>query len=252
MAARLFSMLGGLCVLASCAFAAPDATMIVDTQFDQLGNTVLATAAAPVYEAELPLKAPTKIVSNPASSISGAPEPEGEWTPPFAKVILTPDHQPPASALIEWDLKDLPTEAGRYLATFDVLVLDGSADSGIFVVGLLDQEARSFVSSAAVTYPFVSIINKEIGSAKRQRLQVGIPYRIEILVDTQKNTWSSTINGEVVREEQPFSGKVSEQAPAGFRLGKLAYATAVPGFFACKPGGSLAIKRVTLKKLPGE
>lgn len=227
--------------------------MVVDTKFDQSEEGTFVTAVAPADEVALPLKAPTKIKAGAYSSILPASGPEGPWSPPFAKVTFSPHAgNPPPFALIEWDLMDLPPERGRYLATFDAVALDVAGDSGAFVVGLLDAEGKSFDSSAAAYYPFVSILNEEIGSAKRKRLEAGVPYRIEILVDTEKNTWSSTVNGEVVREESPFIQKALDQAPAGYRLGKLAYAVSVPGFFACKPGGSLAIKQVTLRKLPAE
>lgn len=243
-----------LCCLVVWSVKAQDGGVIVDTTFDQMDTRVLASANAPVYDVELPLKAPTKIVSSGGASILPGTGEEGPWSPPYAKVTLAPDPDPQTrpQALMEWDLKDLPAEAGRYLATFEAVVFDASGDSGVFVVGLFDAEARSFGPSTAVTYPFVSIMNKEIGSAKRKRLQVDVPYLIEIMVDTQKNTWSSSLNGEVVSEEKPFSQRGQALAPSAFRLGKLAYAVSVPGFFACRPGGSLAIKRVTLRKLPEE
>jgi len=252
MISRSLPLLIAQCFLTVCSLPAQEGTVIVDTNFDQVESGVFATASAPVYEVELPVKAPTKLKFGVASSVLPGHGQEGAWSPPYAKVTLAPDpdRQTPPFALIEWDLKDLPAEAGRYLATFEAMVLDASADSGVFVVGLLDAEGRSFEGSTAVYYPFVSIANKEIGSSKRQRLQVGVPYLIEITVDTQKNTWTATINGEMVREEKPFPQKALDQAPSGFRLGKLAYAVSVPGFFACKPGGSLAIKRVALRKLP--
>jgi len=250
----LFLLFLVLCCLAVCSVTAEDGGVIVDTNFDQVDTRVLASANAPVYDVELPLKAPTKIVSSGGASILPSTGQEGPWSPPYAKVILASDPEPQTRplALMEWDLKDLPTEEGRYLATFEAVVLDASGDSGVFVVGLFDSEARSFGPSTAATYPFVSIMNKEIGSAKRLRLQVGVPYLIEIMVDTQKNTWSSSLNGEVVSEEKPFSQRAQALAPSAFRLGKLAYAVSVPGFFSCKPGGSLAIKRVTLRKVSGE
>jgi hypothetical protein len=248
------SLLMVFCCLALRTLPAWDGETIVDTTFDQADNTVFATATAPVYDVELPLKAPTKLKASAASGILPGTVQEGPWSPPYTKVTLAPDpeRQSPPFALMEWDLKDLPAEAGRYLATFEAMVLDDSGDSGVFVVGLLDAEARSFDGTAATTYPFVSIARKEIGSVKRQRLQVGVPYLIEIMVDTQKNTWSATINGEVVREETPFIQSAIDKAPAGYRLGKLAYAVSVPGFFACKPGGALAIKRVALRKMSAQ
>lgn len=254
MVIRHIALLLVLCCLMVRTLPAQDGEVIVDTNFDQADKSVFATVNAPVYDVELPLKAPTKILFGEGSSILPGSGEEGPWSPPYAKVTFAPDpeRQTPPLALMEWDLKDLPTDAGRYLATFEATVLDDSGDSGVFVVGLLDAEARSFGGSAAACYGFVSIFNKEIGSAKRQRLQAGVPYVIEIMVDTQKNTWSSTINGVTASEEKPFNQKALDQAPSGFRLGKLAYAVSVPGFFGCKPGGSLAIKRVALRKLQGE
>lgn len=254
MAGRPFTLLLLLCCLTVRPLPAQGDGVIVETNFDRKTDGSFATVAAPVYDVELPLKAPTKIVSGEGSTILPGDGQEGPWSPPYAKVTFAPDQdrQIPPVALMEWDLKDLPTEAGRYLATFEATVLDDSGDSGVFVVGLLDAEARTFGGSAAACYGFVSIFNKEIGSAKRQRLQVGVPYLIEIMVDTQKNTWASSIDGVTVSDEKPFPQKAIDQAPAGFRLAKLAYAVSVPGFFGCKPGGSLAIKRVALRKVQGD
>ncbi|MEI6494425.1 MAG: hypothetical protein WCO94_17900 [Verrucomicrobiota bacterium] len=243
-----------LTILASlCTLHAESPLLIVNTRFDQVAEGQLAASPPPVSLSELPLTAPTKISVSPPSTALPGTEAIGEMKPPYAMVrVRERENNPaaPANVFIDWDLSKVPLEPGRYQFQFRVAVADFVNDAGNFLVNLLDADGKP-VQSHLGNLPRVTFSDGKLRSLNPRSAMpysAGETYLIEIIVDTQQMTWSSSENGDQLQVEIPLNPVLIEQLGGQCRIGSLTYVS-TGGMDNSRPGSALGITDVKATKL---
>ncbi|MEI8309313.1 MAG: hypothetical protein WCH98_01015 [Verrucomicrobiota bacterium] len=238
---------------ALCTLHAESPLLVINTRFDQVANGQLAASPPPVSLSELPLTAPTKISVSPPSTAVPGTEAVGAMKPPYAMVrVRGRENNPaaPANVFIQWDLSKLPLEPGRYQFQFRVAVADFVNDAGNFLVPLLDADGKPAQTHLG-NLPRVTFSDGKLRSHNPKSAMpysAGETYLIEIIVDTQQLTWSSTANGDQLQVEIPFNPVLLEQLGGQCRIGSLTYAS-MGGMDNSRPGSALGITDVKLTKL---
>lgn len=228
------------------AFAQEGQT-IIDTQFNLPAGGQYQPAPPPAADSELPLKAPTSFGVTAPSVLEAGSETVGEVKPPYllAKVGERPDNpEAPANLHVLWNLKELPTEPGRYVLKVKLGILDALSDAGNLAINLLNAENQPLDRRGC---PVIAFPNGKIRSVpgKEVPFAPGEIYNLEIQFDTEKFTWSSSVNGETLREEAPMSQELIDAALGSARISGLSFYS-VGGADNSRPGSSVALFDVKL------
>jgi len=225
---------------------------VVATKFDKLDGSELAIAPAPSDMAGLPLTAPTKISAGSTSFVQPGKQAVGDLPPPFALIKIgarETNPEAPSNVAVEWDMKDVGLEPGRYSLTCRVAFAEAAQDGGNLFLTVLDSEGNE-IKSHAGNLAHISFGGGFIqcGRGGKVPFSTGDVYQLEVVVDTKQLTWSASVNGEPIREEGPFSQDVMDQLSGGCRIGKALY-LALGGMDNSRPGSTLALADVSVKKV---
>lgn len=237
-----------LLALALSTLRADEGQLIIDTKFD--ASAAFEKAILPVTDSELPLKSPTGIGVSAPSVFEPGQERVGEINPPYALAkVASRENQveAPANLRIQWDVKGVPLEPGRYQLTVQIGIIESLGDAGNFVLSLADAEGKV---PNLVNFPRVTFGAGKIHSSPNKEVpfSAGDRYTLEILLDTVQLTWSASVNGEPLRGELPLAPEVLESLNGGCRLAGFSYFS-VGGANNSKPGSSVAIYDVKLARL---
>ena len=239
-----------LAILATlCALHAESPLLIVNTRFDQVADGQLAVSPPPVSLSDLPLTAPTRIGVSPPSTAAPGTQAVGEMKPPYAMVSVRgreDNPEAPANVYITWDLSKVPLEPGRYQLQFRVAVADFVNDAGNFLVGLLDVDGKPVQGTHPSSGPGVRFSDGKL--ERKIPYSTGETYLIEIIVDTQQLTWSSSVNGDQLQVENSFDPAWIEHLGGGCGIGSLTYVS-TGGMDNSRPGSALGIADVKVTKL---
>lgn len=237
-----------LLALALSPLLADDGQFIIDTKFD--APAAFGKAILPVADSELPLKSPTGIGVSAPSVFEPGQESVGEINPPYALAkVASRENQveAPANLHIQWDVKGVPLEPGRYQLTVQIGIIESMGDAGNFVLNMLDADGKVLNQG---DLPRVAFGAGKISSVPNKVVpfSAGDRYTLEILVDTVQLTWSASVNGEPLRDELPLAPAVQESLNGGCRLAGFSYFS-VGGANNSKPGSSVALYDVKLVRL---
>jgi len=126
-------------------------------------------------------------------------------------------------------------------------IIEALSDAGNLVVNLLDAEGKPLERRGS---PMIVFPNGKIrsGNAKLIPFAPGEIYNLEIRFDTDKFTWSSSVNGQTLREEGPMDQPLIDAALGSSRVGGISFFS-VGGGDNSRPGSSVALFDVKLIRL---
>ena len=238
-----------LAFLVSTACAEEGRT-IIDTKFDIAA--AFEKAGPPTAAGDLPLKAPSQISVTPPSVFEPGQKIVGDLKPPYALAKVEgreSNPEAPANLLVQWTLKDLTLEPGRYRVSFKVGVLEALTDAGNLAITLLDEKGTPIDLRRC---PRVAFADGKIRSARQTNANVlfapGDLHSIEMILDTEQLTWGSSVDGETLRDELPLDQDPADESKRASRIGGVSYFS-VGGADSSRPGSSLAIFEVTMTRL---
>jgi hypothetical protein len=181
-------------------------------------------------------------------------EPVAGVQPPFAMVnVRGRENAPeaPANVGILWDISGCSLEPGINKIHWKVAVQDFISDAGNFVFLFAGGDGKN----AKIQTKRRPRINFSDGKVFSIRPGAQIPFsagevlELEIVVDTKQKIWSSSVNGDPLATDLPFSDELLEELDDEIRPGGFSYAIA-GGTDHSRPGSAFALTDVILTKVP--
>jgi hypothetical protein len=230
--------------------------LIIQTRFDIKTGSELLTVEAPENEAALPLTSPTGVSAREPSAIVSGSEKQGELKPPYALVELRSD---PAgegggqwsAANIDWDLRKLQLEPGRYSVRFELTLLEVENDGGTFLITFCDDAGELFTGHPIGSRIAFVISKGMIGlPVKTLPAALNTSYKVEMIVDTENRTSVVLLDGEPILEESEFPESITSLMQNGCRIAQFSYRSA-PGLDYSNTGKTtIAIRNVEMARMP--
>lgn len=185
--------------------------VIVDTDFSKVSSDgSLDTTEKAMDDAQLPLRSPTNAFVVAPSTIVAGKEALGDLNAPYALLKMEASEENPevaAGVNLQWSLRDLALEAGRYKLTYQIMALAPGVGGGRFAVTLVDDAGKG-LDCHPTAWPLQVFFTKD--KLLAQHNAPGLSYgetqlfAVEITFDLDKKIWSASVDGMPMVTDLPF------------------------------------------------